>query len=104
MVMYGSDYLLGLSSFAPDLFGYRDKLWEEGDPACYQLNDLLQYLGFLAFRLPTPAYKHSAAQFLKLQGWIACDHTHPNSLTRPTSDLDLLRDIVGRCDKWRALI
>ncbi len=30
MVMYGSDYLLGLSTFAPDLFARRDALWAEG--------------------------------------------------------------------------
>ena len=104
MVMYGSDYLLGLSSFAPDLFGYRDQLWEQGDPAFYQLNDLLQYLGFFAFRPPTPAYKHSAAQFLKLQNWIACDDAHPDSPTRPVSDLDILRDIAAQCERWREQI
>ena len=27
MVMYGSDYLLGLSTFAPDLFAKRDAMW-----------------------------------------------------------------------------
>ncbi|MFB6272935.1 MAG: dihydrodipicolinate synthase family protein, partial [Salinibacter sp.] len=46
MVKYGSDYLLGLSTFAPDVFGHRDRLWAEGDPAFYEVNDLLQYLGF----------------------------------------------------------
>jgi len=101
MVMYGSDYLLGLSSFAPGLFGYRDRLWEEGNPAFYELNDLLQYLGFFAFRPCTPAYKHSAAQFLKLQNWIVCDNTHPDSPTRPASDVDILRDIAERCTVWR---
>ena len=30
MVMYGSDYLLGLSTFAPDLFAVRDRYWEAG--------------------------------------------------------------------------
>ena len=34
----------------------------------YALNDLLQYLGTFAFRPPVPAYRHSAAQFLKLRG------------------------------------
>ena len=29
---------------APDLFGQRDRLWEAGDPAFHELNDLLQYL------------------------------------------------------------
>src|SRR5262249_40745825 len=67
MVMYGSDYLLGLSTFAPDLFALRDGFWRDGDRRFFELNDLLQYLGFFAFRPPVPAYKHSAAMFLKLR-------------------------------------
>lgn len=96
MVMYGSDYLLGLSTFAPDLFAKRDALWEAGDAGFYELNDLLQYLGFFAFRNPVPAYKHTAAQFLKLRGWIKTDKTHPKSPTRPESDVAILRDIGQR--------
>ena len=96
MVIYGSDYLLGLSTFAPDLFARRDALWAAGDPAFYELNDLLQYLGFFAFRAPVPAYKHSAAQFLKLRGWINSDATHPNSPQRPASDVAVLREIAAR--------
>ncbi|HEX3151448.1 MAG TPA: dihydrodipicolinate synthase family protein [Gemmataceae bacterium] len=96
MVMYGSDYLLGLSTFAPDLFAKRDVLWQAGDPAFYEVNDVLQYLGFFAFRAPVPAYKHSAAQFLKLRGWIASDSPHPNGLRRPDSDVEVLRDIIQR--------
>lgn len=98
MVMYGSDYLLGLSTFAPDLFALRDTYWEFGDPRFYELNDILQYLGFLAFRDPVPAYKHNAAQYLKLRGWIETDHTHPNSPTRPDSDIEILREIAARLD------
>lgn len=94
MVMYGSDYLLGLSTFAPDLFAKRDELWAAGDPDFYELNDTLQYLGCFAFRNPVPAYKHSAAMFLKLRGWIACDRTHLNSPTRPDSDRDVLKEIM----------
>ncbi|MBA4190023.1 MAG: dihydrodipicolinate synthase family protein [Planctomycetaceae bacterium] len=94
MVMYGSDYLLGLSTFAPDLFAKRDRLWESGDPGFYELNDVLQYLGFLAFRDPVPAYKHDAAMFLKLRGWIGCDNTHPRSPTRPEADRAVLRGIA----------
>jgi AraC-like DNA-binding protein/dihydrodipicolinate synthase/N-acetylneuraminate lyase len=94
MVMYGSDYLLGLSTFAPDLFAKRDAMWAAGEPGFYELNDALQYLGFFAFRNPVPAYKHSAAMFLKLRGWIGCDHTHPKSPTRPAADRDVLRDIA----------
>lgn len=90
MVMYGSDYLLGLSTFAPDLFARRDRYWLDGDPRFYELNDVLQYLGFLAFRTPVPAYKHSAAMFLKLRGWLDSDATHPRSPTRPESDRELL--------------
>ena len=96
MVMYGSDYLLGLSTFAPDVFARRDAAWAAGDPAFYELNDLLQYLGFIAFRPPVPAYKHSAAMFLKLRGWIGCDETHPDSSVRPASDREILADIARR--------
>ena len=96
MVMYGSDYLLGLSTFAPDVFARRDAAWAAADPAFHELNDLLQYLGFLAFRPPVPAYKHSAAQFLKLRGWIGCDDTHPRSPRRPESDREILADIAAR--------
>jgi dihydrodipicolinate synthase/N-acetylneuraminate lyase len=96
MVMYGSDYLLGLSTFAPDLFARRDALWASGDPAFYELNDLLQYLGCFAFRAPVPAYKHSAAQFLKLRGWLHSDATHPSAERRPDSDIAVLRDIGQR--------
>ncbi|HEY1186067.1 MAG TPA: dihydrodipicolinate synthase family protein [Gemmata sp.] len=94
MVAYGSDYLLGLSTFAPDLFALRDAYWRQGDARYYELNDVLQYLGFLAFRAPVPAYKHSAAMFLNLRGWIGCGATHPRSPTRPDSDRELLRGIV----------
>ena len=94
MVMYGSDYLLGLSTFAPDIFAQRDAAWAAGDPAFYELNDWLQYLGFLTFRAPVPAYKHSAAMFLKLRGQIDCDNTHPSSPKRPDSDREILRQIV----------
>ncbi len=94
MVMYGSDYLLGLSTFAPDFFAKRDKYWELGDARFHELNDWLQYLGFLSFRSPVPAYKHSAAMFLKLRGWIGCDETHPLSPKRPPHDRDQLKEIL----------
>ena len=96
MIMYGSDYLLGLSSFAPDLFARRDGLWAAGDPAFYELNDTLQYLGAFAFRPAVPAYKHSAAMFLRLRGWIDHDATHPASSLRPGSDREILASILDR--------
>lgn len=96
MIIYGSDYLLGLSTFAPDLFSLRDEYWANGDSRFYELNDQLQYLGQFAFRTPSPGYKHSAAQFLKLRGWIRTDQTHPESVCRPSSDIEILREIGQR--------
>ncbi len=96
MVMYGSDYLLGLSTFAPDHFAERDRLWEAGDASFYELNDLLQYLGHFAFRAPVPAYRHDAAMFLELRGWARSDVTPPGVPRRPASDKDVLADIAQR--------
>ena len=100
MVMYGSDYLLGLSTFAPDYFAKRDAYWESGDPAFYELNDVLQYLGSFSFRSPVPAYKHSAAQFLKLRGWIQCSNPHPDAARRPDHDVEILSEIASRLESF----
>jgi dihydrodipicolinate synthase/N-acetylneuraminate lyase len=96
MVFYGSDYLLGLSAFSVDGFAARDRLWCQSDARAVAVNDLLQYLGHLAFRPPVPAYRHSAAQFLRLQGVIATDCPHPRSPRRPESDVAILQDIMQR--------
>jgi dihydrodipicolinate synthase/N-acetylneuraminate lyase len=98
MVMYGSDYLLGLSTFAPEAFARRDRMWAEGDPGFHELNDLLQYLGQLAFRAPVPAYRHDAAMFFELRGWAASAVTPPGVPRRPESDRALLADILERLD------
>src|SRR5678809_1408694 len=76
MIEYGSDYLLGLATFAPEKFAERDRLWETGDAAYYALSDALQHLGCVAFRPPVPAYKHSAAIFLNLTSQIPSNKTH----------------------------
>jgi len=102
MVMYGSDYLLGLATFAPEAFAARDRMWAAGDPGFYALNDLLQYLGTFAFRPPVPAYRHSAAQFLRLRGRLASDAPHPVAPRRPESDLPILAQIVQRLEPWLA--
>ena len=99
MVIYGSDYLLGLSTFCPDAFAKRDAMWESGDPEFFELNDLLQYLGTFAFRPNVPAYKHSAAMFLKMRGQISTDLTHPQSPKRPGSDLLVLENILVDLEK-----
>jgi len=48
----------------------------------------------LAFRNPVPAYKHSAAMVLQQRGWIRSSLTHPDSPTRPESDMPILADIL----------
>jgi 4-hydroxy-tetrahydrodipicolinate synthase len=96
MIEYGSDYLLGLATFAPEKFAERDRLWEAGDPGYYALSDALQYLGNVAFREPVPAYKHSAAVFLHLTGRIPADQTHPKNPTRPPWEAEMLRDCARR--------
>jgi dihydrodipicolinate synthase/N-acetylneuraminate lyase len=104
MVFYGSDYLLGLSAFSVEGFAARDRLWCRSDARAVGLNDLLQYLGQVAFREPVPAYRHSAAQFLKLKGIIASDSPHPRSPRRPDSDVALLEDIARRLEEAAALV
>jgi dihydrodipicolinate synthase/N-acetylneuraminate lyase len=96
MVMYGSDYLLGLSTFAPEAFAARDRLWASGDPGFHELNDLLQYLGHFAFRPPVPGYRHDAAIAFELRGWARCDGTPPESPRRPDADRAVLADILDR--------
>lgn len=98
MVMYGSDYLLGLSTFAPDSFAARDAMWVTGDPGFFALNDLLQYLGFFTFRAPVPGYRHNAAMFLKLRGWAGADAVPQGAPMRPNADRDVLRDIAQRLE------
>ena len=95
MVMYGSDYLLGLSTFAPELFAARDACWAQGDvDGFHRLNDGLQWLGMVAFRPPVPAYRHDAALFLQLRGWAVSDAVPAGAPRRPDWEVDLLRDIA----------
>ena len=98
MVMYGTDYLLGLSTFAPDEFARRDRMWAAGDPAFHELNDVLQYLGAFTFRDPVPAYRHDAAMFFELRGWAATDATPLGALRRPDADRDVLWTLAERLD------
>ena len=98
MIEYGSDYLLGLATFAPEKFAQRDRLWEAGDAAYYALSDALQLLGNIAFRPPVPAYKHSAAIFLHLAERIPSPRPHPRNSTRPSWEPEILRDCARRLD------
>lgn len=96
MIEYGSDYLLGLATFAPEKFAERDRLWESGNPEYHALTDALQYLGNVAFREPIPAYKHSAAVFLHLVGRVPSDRTHSKNAKRPAWEAEMLRDCARR--------
>lgn len=98
MIEYGSDYLLGLATFAPEKFAERDCLWETGDPAYYALSDALQHLGSVAFRPPVPAYKHSAAIFLNLTGRMPSDKAHAKNPTRPAWERELMRECAQRLE------
>jgi dihydrodipicolinate synthase/N-acetylneuraminate lyase len=98
MVCYGSDYLLGLSAFAPDAFAERDRRWARADRSFHELNDLLQYLGAFAFRAPVPGYRHDAALFLQHRGRIASDATPRGATRRPDSDRAVLVDIAQRLE------
>jgi 4-hydroxy-tetrahydrodipicolinate synthase len=96
MIEYGSDYLLGIATFAPEKFAERDRLWEAGDPAYYALSDALQHLGNVAFRAPVPAYKHSAAVFLHLTGQIPSSLPHPKNPKRPLWEAEIMQDCAAR--------
>ena len=96
MIEYGSDYLLGLATLAPERFAERDRFWETADPRYFALADALQHLGNVAFRRPVPAYKHSAAVFLHLTGKIPSNRTHPKNPQRPGWEEEIMRDCVGR--------
>lgn len=98
MIEYGSDYLLGLSTFAPEAFAARDRAWETGAPGYLELRDAIQYLGWAGFRDPVPAYKHSAAMFLKLTGGLDSDATHPRAPRRDAWDTALLADAARRLE------
>ncbi len=93
LVQYGSDYLLGLSTYDPEAFALRDRWWQQGDARFYQLNDALQWLGMIGFRDPVPAYKHSAAVYLMLAGRMSDAHVHASCPRRPDWEADLLRPI-----------
>ncbi len=100
MVMYGSDYLLGLSTFAPEEFALRDRLWAAGDARFHELNDLLQYLGHFTFRAPVPGYRHDAAMFFESRGWASSSRTPEGAPQRPESDRAVLADILERLEQW----
>ncbi len=103
MIEYGSDYLLGLSTFSPEAFVGRDRAWAEGSSTYFDWRDFIQYLGWIGFREPVPAYKHSAAIFLKLTGGLESDEPHPKAPRREDWDRALLADAARMLERlWVA--
>ncbi|CAG0977242.1 hypothetical protein MYXO_01648 [Myxococcaceae bacterium] len=98
LVAHGSDYLLGLSTFAPERFAERDRAFAEDRLEFLERNDALQHLGNVGFRAPVPAYKHAAAQFLHIVGDLDGDGVHPRAPRRPGADRALLWDCARRLD------
>jgi dihydrodipicolinate synthase/N-acetylneuraminate lyase len=98
MVRWGSDYLLGLSAFAPAAFARRDRLWAAGDRRALEVDAALQALGALAFRDPVPAYRHDAALVWHRRGWAPSAQVHPASPTRPPGEAELLATLLDRLD------
>lgn len=98
MVRWGSDYLLGLSTFAPDAFARRDRLWAAGDARALEVEDALQAIGAVAFRDPVPAYRHDAALAWCHRRWAATDRVHPGEPTRPDGEADLVAALLRRLD------
>lgn len=96
MTEYGSDYLLGLATFCPELFALRDQYWQDGDERYAELTDAIQYLGNVAFRAPVPAYKHSCAVFQNLIGRCPSPLTHAKSAKRPEWEREILADCASR--------
>lgn len=98
MVRWGSDYLLGLSTLAPQAFATRDRLWAAGDAGALELDDALQALGAVAFRDPVPAYRHDAALVWRHRGWSSTAAVHPDSPVRGDGEGALLATLLGRLD------
>lgn len=104
MVAYGSDYLLGLATFAPEAFAARDDALAEGDTSFISRNDALQHLGNVAFREPVPAYKHAAALFLQATGGLSSDAIHPLAPRRPEGDREGDRELLRDCARRLGMV
>lgn len=99
LVRWGSDYLLGLSCFAPDEFALRDHLWAAGDGRALALDDALQAIGSFAFRDPVPAYRHDAAIVWHQRGWAPSSRVAAGDPTRPDGEAGVLATLLARLDE-----
>ncbi len=98
MVRWGSDYLLGLSSFDPAAFACRDRLWEAGDALVHELDDAIQAVGAVAFRDPVPAYRHDAALVWHRRGWAPTPGVMTGTPTRPDGEASVLEPLLERLE------
>jgi hypothetical protein len=96
MVSYGSDYLLATAGCAPEAFAARDRAWRAGQPAGYELNDVLQALGTLLYRAPIGGARHGAVQWLQARGVVDLASPVAGIDRRPDSDVALHRDLAER--------
>ena len=96
MVSYGSDYLLATAGCAPDVFAARDRGWRQGAPVGFELNDALQALAALLYRVPIGGARHGVLQWLQARGVVGHASPVPGIARRPASDLTLYREIHVR--------
>ena len=86
MVMWGSDYLLGLSTFAPDAFAApRPACGATATRRSTSSTTCSRSSARFAFRAPVPGYRHDAAMFLHARGWIDHDGIPPGAVA-PTRE------------------
>ena len=97
MVMYGSDYLLGLSAFAPEAFAERDRRWASGDRAFLELNDLLQCLGTSRSARRCPRTATTRRYSCTCGGRIRTDRHPPGAPVAPRATA-VLADIAERLE------
>ena len=93
MVSYGSDYLLATAGCAPAAFAARDRGWRQGAPVGFELNDALQALAALLYRVPIGSARHGVLQWLQARGVVEHASPVPGITRRPASDLALYREI-----------
>lgn len=83
MIFNGSDALLGIATFMPDMFRELAVALKNGERNRYlDLSNRMEFLGRVAFQPPVPAYKHSAAMVKKMRGWYPTDYVLPNNPLR----------------------
>ena len=96
MIFNGSDALLGIATFMPDMFRELADALRDGDRTRYHdLGNRMEFLGRVAFQPPVPAYKHSAAMVKKMRGWYPTDFVLPNNpLRRDEAHREALRNAL----------